>query len=822
MNCLAQIYPGNCSQKEIYLSTVKEQAFTFFDKTKIKIDDFIQECLLRPDTPSKKIRASFLSHVTKICEFISFIEKSLDTAASCGVIEENKVLDKKIALYSTLAEGNKNISGEELRGIPSSLFQTIYLKRHPKILEQYFSSISKFSEKVETLEWAASLGFCRWVLLKLLVIDLSFKDIESIYSILNKTNPLEFKEILIDRPWEAENDPFRVLSGCKKVELLKENSTVRPDDLVDLMQSLCINDPQDQMNVAWHFLSLYQEEMLYKIENFHSLSMQQKLELFLKAVVLHPRLMAFWKAAFFLKTRLELAKTSSFIEMLMFFESAAKEDKDENEELQKLRFKWSELFGDERVFSHLTLNFLEMPYSARKELLLWLAYTVDKASLVSAEIEPKMMVQSVLSLAQMDPQLRYSLTAYLFEPGFAKLSRGSSQKSVAENILEFLGSNEKSQTLLLSSNPKSFTSILSTLIHMQIHPNYSDKTKREYTQQILASNHSQEMVIKANALYALISINDEGIENISCDSSIDVIDRFCEVMRNWLGMEISDPLTFMKRYSETFGSFRIPQGLIVYAKGLQGLHNSQEKKAILNSLQELVKEVHSNTFLKNRYDPKRSPHLQLLFSLYSDLETAWKSNTIEGKITGFLDKPPRVSISDCIVQETDHIEEMFLCTTETGGSCLSIYGDSEDNKGFLAYFFDGKNKVLVVTENGKIIGRTLLRLLIDAEQNPVLLLDTFYTSLPYLETKDKSSSYEQLEHVLEEAAKRKATALKVPLLRSFSSTDAELSLYPLPVLSHGGRALYECCNAMGALGENEICLDSKYKIEKVLVIQNRE
>jgi hypothetical protein len=153
------------------------------------------------------------------------------------------------------------------------------------------------------------------------------------------------------------------------------------------------------------------------------------------------------------------------------------------------------------------------------------------------------------------------------------------------------------------------------------------------------------------------------------------------------------------------------------------------------------------------------------------------------------------------------------------GSCLSARGNPEDNKSFASYPLDGKNKLFCIKDaEGNMIGRAVVRLLLDKEDNPVLLLDTFFSSIPYAEGKDIPSPYEQLSESITEAVKKKASMLQIPLLKTYNSSDKVHPEYGRSVLSLGGRAPLECVNAVGAQGDDELCKDSIYEIRQTQVL----
>ena len=74
---------------------------------------------------------------------------------------------------------------------------------------------------------------------------------------------------------------------------------------------------------------------------------------------------------------------------------------------------------------------------------------------------------------------------------------------------------------------------------------------------------------------------------------------------------------------------------------------------------------------------------------------------------------------------TDDPIDLLLCGTDVSGSCQRLDGESEKNKGLLGYLVDGKNRLLAIKEEDKIIARCILRLLWDGEQS-VIYRERFY------------------------------------------------------------------------------------------------
>lgn len=89
-----------------------------------------------------------------------------------------------------------------------------------------------------------------------------------------------------------------------------------------------------------------------------------------------------------------------------------------------------------------------------------------------------------------------------------------------------------------------------------------------------------------------------------------------------------------------------------------------------------------------------------------------------------------IDLSKYKVIDTDDWEDMLLCGTEVSGSCQHIDRDPQLNKCLLGYILDGKIRIIVVKdENGKIVARRILRLLLDNKtKSPVLYQEWLYAN----------------------------------------------------------------------------------------------
>ena len=113
------------------------------------------------------------------------------------------------------------------------------------------------------------------------------------------------------------------------------------------------------------------------------------------------------------------------------------------------------------------------------------------------------------------------------------------------------------------------------------------------------------------------------------------------------------------------------------------------------------------------------------------------------------------------------------------------------NVGVLGYALDGKHRLaLVCDSSGKIVARSVLRLLIDANGKPVIFQEKIYVA-------DANPDYPQL---LRKLALKKAALLGVPLVVSPNDFDKERAEpYPFSIEAKNKPVPFEYVDALGGL-----------------------
>ena len=120
--------------------------------------------------------------------------------------------------------------------------------------------------------------------------------------------------------------------------------------------------------------------------------------------------------------------------------------------------------------------------------------------------------------------------------------------------------------------------------------------------------------------------------------------------------------------------------------------------------------------------------LQTLVSADDSIKNSQWKRDIDDRIKILSSDQQKGSL---VISITDDWQDLFLCGTEVLGSCQSIDGDIDLNKGLLGYCLDGKIQMAVIKdkESGAIRSRALLKLLVPQNGGkPVLFLERIYPS----------------------------------------------------------------------------------------------
>ncbi len=248
-------------------------------------------------------------------------------------------------------------------------------------------------------------------------------------------------------------------------------------------------------------------------------------------------------------------------------------------------------------------------------------------------------------------------------------------------------------------------------------------------------------------------------------------------------------------HNELNKMFRVENALLIYAgtikKYLYGCEEWNTMKAAFASFVDALlidlKDPKPNAFRKMRYSLERSTHLKEVFSKDEGLFAKWQEN-IKLPLKPFIKthfpyiEEEKLSFcNDWTIEFTDDPVDLFLCGTETP-SCQNINGYLEDSLCLLALLVDGKNKLVAIkTKEGKLVGRHLLRILLNEHSETLLYLEPLYDQAAFRK--------DILKGVLEEFTRQIAKKMELPLLfynrYSASGNEEEVKKYPGKIFSLG-------------------------------------
>ena len=157
------------------------------------------------------------------------------------------------------------------------------------------------------------------------------------------------------------------------------------------------------------------------------------------------------------------------------------------------------------------------------------------------------------------------------------------------------------------------------------------------------------------------------------------------------------------------------------------------------------------------------------------------------------------------VIDSDEPNDFLLMGTEVLNSCQNVNGSASLNVGVLGYALDGKHRLALVCDpSGKIVARSVLRLLIDAHGKPVIFQERMYVA-------DANPEYLTL---LRKMALKKAKDLGVPLVVSPTDFEKEQAKpYPCALKAKDKPVPFEYVDALSGLQSGP------YQISQALHIQ---
>ena len=187
---------------------------------------------------------------------------------------------------------------------------------------------------------------------------------------------------------------------------------------------------------------------------------------------------------------------------------------------------------------------------------------------------------------------------------------------------------------------------------------------------------------------------------------------------------------------------------------------------------------------------QRIQSLQILYDKLDD------NLEFKNDVRGIIEKISPSQIAQLVfksIVSAESWEDFLLMGTEVNNSCQRIDGIPDLNKCLLSYILDGKNKVIIIKNSqGKIVARSVLRILWDEEQkSPVLFMERIYT-------KGKNS---ELPNLIRKGCEKIAQDIKLPLVASKRDFPNGLP-YKGQLSALGGPAPFEYVDALSGIQEN--------------------
>ncbi|MBS0615492.1 MAG: hypothetical protein JSR58_02950 [Verrucomicrobia bacterium] len=397
----------------------------------------------------------------------------------------------------------------------------------------------------------------------------------------------------------------------------------------------------------------------------------------------------------------------------------------------------------------------------------------------------------------------------LYLPALLLTQRGV-EKSICERILQSLHAKkyadyQKMQQVneliyFLSENSDLSLEDQMTLLKMTlIEPEKSERERApDYKRKLEQFRTSQEHLLVI--IPVLLSFDRlDLLQNTSTPE--DLIQKW----NTFSGQIFNIPDDQLAKFSTLFiQSERYPNGFLYYASRLQTL--APEERAPVNAaLRELPKAILEGSFPAMRYNTSKSLHLKTISQNFPSIIEKWK--------TAVPLDPLNLSAGKYTLEDTDQWEDLFLLGTDVYGSCLNLHERAYYNKCLLALILDGKNRAIVVKDkNGRIVGRSVLKLLWDPKKKePVLFMDKFYVS-------HSVGLIPPIHQMLVEGCIQKARSMGLCLVacEENDNIDPKKPTYENKLESLGSSAPYEYVDAKDAItdgvfriGKNHIIFEPK-------------
>lgn len=218
---------------------------------------------------------------------------------------------------------------------------------------------------------------------------------------------------------------------------------------------------------------------------------------------------------------------------------------------------------------------------------------------------------------------------------------------------------------------------------------------------------------------------------------------------------------FDRKFNQTIGTFREPTALLTYQANLQKGVGEADYQRFHRLISQFAAGILEGSYPDMRYDLSNE-HLKTVFEGRQELLAEWRKG--EQLKPEDLVNASALKISDkWLVVDTDHPEEMTLMGN-VQNSCQNIRAGAS-SRCLMNYILDGKNRLIAVKdENGHIIGRCVLRMLWDKQQNrPVLFREKLYIN----------NQNPKVQALVKAMCEKRAKALGLPLLANDDLTPED-------------------------------------------------
>ena len=203
---------------------------------------------------------------------------------------------------------------------------------------------------------------------------------------------------------------------------------------------------------------------------------------------------------------------------------------------------------------------------------------------------------------------------------------------------------------------------------------------------------------------------------------------------------------------------------------------------VTDLIHEFIKACINNTFIRNRQSPLDNRHLQTVYKKSPELEAGWRAN-----FPGFSKETRDKLVSPKETLElTEDPWDLFISGHEVK-TCQSPNSPLGLNSALMSYVMDGRNAMIVKkNKNGNILSRSIIRLVLDHNDHPALLLEKSYP--------------EKSDLLFIDAAREIAAEMQLPLYH-FVDPEKNRSFVPgEPVKLLKGRAPVDYFDALGGTG----------------------